>query len=648
MGHSQVWKLCSHLLAILLVLVIGVNNQCSNAQQAYNGDTYFCSNSGNTSCGAFALYRAQPGYADITSIATLFNTDSTTLANLNQVPAIWTLSMWQPIIIPLTCICYNQTSYVNLTHNIASGDTFYGLSVIQFESLSTTNAVINANPTLDYYNLQIGTPMIFPVRCGCPSLAQIAAGVTSLVTYPIVDGDSLGNIAASFGVPADSVINANTLVGGDSSVSPQSTLLIPINISTPNYTGFVSPSAPASPSCGHCSSKTGEYVGIAVGVCACVVIFIVAALCLVSALKKRKEKEGKRSNGGKVHIEAPLILETSGSGGNLNASVAKMQNGLSKKGLLADPLAGMTDLVGFDRSTVFTYEEVSDATNNFSNSNILQGSVYRGVLKGQVVAIKQMKGNVSQELKILSRVHHSNLIKLVGLCVKEAEHLYLAYEYAENGSLSDCLHTDFLSRNKLNTKSSSYLSWTMRVQIALDAASGLEYIHDYVSPSYVHKDVKSSNILLDRSFRAKIANFAMAKSGGSHDMMTRHIAGTYGYMAPEYLNHGLVTTKADVFAFGVVLLELLSGKEAIYEGPRGEERFLYSSIIPILESPDPVPSLKRWIDPVLSTNYPLDIALSMAILARRCVDPDPLQRPSMKDIMFALSNCLNASLEWES
>ncbi|CAM6089636.1 unnamed protein product [Calypogeia fissa] len=655
MGQSQIWSLCRHLLAVLLVLVIGLNIQSSHAQQLYNGETYYCSDSGKTSCGAFALYRGQTGYTDLTTIAGLFNTRANTLANLNNLTVNGILTIGQPVVIPLTCICYNQTSYANLTRIIVSGDTFYDLNVNQFESLSTTNAVINANPTLDYYDLQIGTPMIFPVRCACPSLAQIAANVTSLVTYPILKEDSTSQIALSFGASTDSVINANNLVGANTVINPQTTLLIPINTSTPHYKAVVFPSTPApgtgpsaaptSPSGGHSSSKTGEYVGIALGVSAGVVIFLVAALCLFLVLKRRREKEGKAR---KTDTEAPLVLEKTGSGGNLNARAASIQDGSNKKGLLGDALAGMADLVGSDRPSLFTYEEVSDATNNFSDSNILQGSVYGGVLNGQVVAIKQMKGNVSQELKILCRVHHSNLIKLVGLCVKEEEHLYLVYEYAENGSLSDCLHTDFLSRNKLSTKSSSYLSWTMRVQIALDSASGLEYIHDYVSPSYVHKDVKSSNILLDSAFRAKIANFAMAKSGGGNDMMTRHIAGTYGYMAPEYLNHGLVTTKADVFAFGVVLLELLSGEEAISEGTGGEERCLYSAIRPILDSPDPVSSLKRWIDPFLSTNYPVDTALSIATLANSCVDPDPVQRPSMKEITFALSNCLNASLEWET
>ncbi|CAM6089635.1 unnamed protein product [Calypogeia fissa] len=248
MGHLQIWSLCRHLLAVLLVLVTGLNNQCSNAQQLYNGETYVCSDSGQTSCGAYVLYRGQTGYTDLTSIAALFNTRARKLANLNKLPLNRTLTIGQPVIIPLTCNCYNQTSYANLTHNIASGDTFYELNVNQFEFLSTTNAVINANPTLDYYNLQIGTPMIFPVRCACPSLAQIGADVKSLVTYPIVDGDSLGSIAASFGVVTESVINANTLVGENSRIGPQTTLLIPINTRMPHYKALFIPSAAPSPS----------------------------------------------------------------------------------------------------------------------------------------------------------------------------------------------------------------------------------------------------------------------------------------------------------------------------------------------------------------------------------------------------------------
>lgn len=249
-------------------------------------------------------------------------------------------------------------------------------------------------------------------------------------------------------------------------------------------------------------------------------------------------------------------------------------------------------------------------------------------------------------------------VKLVGMCVAGPEHLYLAFEYAENGSLSDCLcNQSAISHNRFS-QSTAYLPWTPRVQIALDIASGLEYIHNYTKPSFVHKDLKSSNILLDGNFRAKVANFGMAKSSassGAGPLLTRHITGTQGYMAPEYLEHGLVTPKADVFAFGVALLEILSGKEAILRPGdggigAGKERALSDVIHDVLdESGDnQMERVKAFMDPLLHNAYPLETACSVASLARTCVDADPEVRPSMKDITFALSKMLVTSLEWES
>jgi serine/threonine protein kinase len=236
-----------------------------------------------------------------------------------------------------------------------------------------------------------------------------------------------------------------------------------------------------------------------------------------------------------------------------------------------------------------------------------------------------------------------------------SEHLYVVYEYAENGSLSDCLHKEADPTSNFS-RSVPFLPWTTRVQIALDVASGLDYIHNYTNPSFVHKDVKSSNILLDGNFRAKVANFGMAKSAdgtAAGPMLTRHIVGTQGYMAPEYLEHGLVTPKADVFAFGVVLLEILSGQEAIIrpgEGDVGQwkERVLSSQVGEILEGDNYKENLQAWMDPLLQNGYPLDTACSVAQLAKTCVDSDPALRPNMKDITYALSKMLASSLEWES
>jgi serine/threonine protein kinase len=148
----------------------------------------------------------------------------------------------------------------------------------------------------------------------------------------------------------------------------------------------------------------------------------------------------------------------------------------------------------------------------------------------------------------------------------------LVYEYAKNGSLNNCLSDkEAIGRNKF-TQSAAYLPWTVRVWIVLDMASRLEYIHNYTNPSFVYKDVKSSNILLDKHFWAKVANFGMAKSAAlsrAGPQLMRHITGTQGYMAPEYLEHGLVIVKADAFAYGVVLLEILSRKDDKQEREHG-------------------------------------------------------------------------------
>lgn len=176
----------------------------------------------------------------------------------------------------------------------------------------------------------------------------------------------------------------------------------------------------------------------------------------------------------------------------------------------------------------------------------------------------------------------------MGMCACGSENLYLVFEYAENGSLSDCLHYEMAYPSSSFSRTVGLLSWKLRVQIALDVASGLEHLHNYTNPSLVHKDVKSSNILLDENFRAKVANFGMVRSASTSSpmQMTKHIVGTQGYMAPEYLEHGMVTTKIDVFSFGRVLLELLSGREATFTNALGGLCLLSETIFEILQDDD--------------------------------------------------------------
>ncbi|RVX19498.1 LysM domain receptor-like kinase 3 [Vitis vinifera] len=310
----------------------------------------------------------------------------------------------------------------------------------------------------------------------------------------------------------------------------------------------------------------------------------------------------------------------------------------------------MASSFNLDKATVFSYIEVCDATCNFSMSLKIgqgsYGSVYLGKLRGIDVAIKQMKETKSKEffseLHILSRVHHTNLIKLIGYA-GGGDSLFLVYEFAQNGALSHHLH-------RPTARGYKPLQWTTRLQIALDAARGLEYIHEHTKPYYVHRDVKTSNILLDSNFRAKIADFGLVKlfehSPNSAAAASR-IVGTFGYLAPEYIRDGCVTTKSDVYAYGVVLMELLTGQPALSRDANpGNDQYIEHRSLLLSALNDSHDSLMQCIDPNL-IHYHADSVFQMALLSKDCVDDDWNQRPDMSSIVIRLLHLLARSREWE-
>ncbi|XP_047249795.1 lysM domain receptor-like kinase 3 isoform X1 [Capsicum annuum] len=221
--------------------------------------------------------------------------------------------------------------------------------------------------------------------------------------------------------------------------------------------------------------------------------------------------------------------------------------------------------ISVDKYVEFTYEELATSTNDFSIANKIgqggSGAVYYAELRGKKAAIKKMDMEAMREflaeLKVLTNVHHLNLVPLIGYCVEGS--LFLVYEYVENGHIGQ--HLRGTGRDPL--------PWSKRVQIALDSASGLEYIHEHTVPVYIHRDIKTVNILIDKNFHAKVADFGLTKltKVGSSSLQTR-LVGTFGYMPLEYAQYGDVSPKVDVYAFGVVLYELISAKEAIVK-PNG-------------------------------------------------------------------------------
>ncbi|XP_039131956.1 probable receptor-like protein kinase At1g80640 [Dioscorea cayenensis subsp. rotundata] len=274
-------------------------------------------------------------------------------------------------------------------------------------------------------------------------------------------------------------------------------------------------------------------------------------------------------------------------------------------------------------------------TNNFSDSNVLGqggfGCVYKAQFEeGVLAAVKKLDGGgyecvreFENELNLLERIRHANIISLAGYCIHE-ETRFLVYELMQNGSLETLLH---------GPTRGSTLTWHIRMKIALDTARGLEYLHEHCDPPIIHRDLKSSNILLDSDFNAKIADFGLAVTSGNLSKGHVKISGTLGYVAPEYLLDGKLSEKSDVYAFGVVLLELLMGRRPVEKLGPSQCQTLVTWAMPQLTDRSKLPNL---IDPAIRNTMDLKHLYQVAAVAVLCIQPEPSYRPLITDILHSL------------
>eukprot|EP00258_Populus_trichocarpa_P030877 XP_024446896.1 probable LRR receptor-like serine/threonine-protein kinase At1g05700 isoform X1 [Populus trichocarpa] len=290
----------------------------------------------------------------------------------------------------------------------------------------------------------------------------------------------------------------------------------------------------------------------------------------------------------------------------------------------------------------FTYTEIVSITNNFQT--IIGeggfGKVYLGNLNdGRQVAVKLCQSSNQgykeflAEVQLLKIVHHRNLVFLVGYC-NEKENMALVYEYMANGNLKD----------QLLENSTNMLNWRARLQIAVDTAQGLEYLHNGCRPPIVHRDLKSSNILLTENLQAKIADFGLSKAfaneGDSH--VTTVPAGTPGYIDPEFRASGNLNKKSDVYSFGILLCELITGQPPLIRGYQGHTHIL-QWVSPLVERGD----IQSIIDPRLQGEFSTNCAWKALEIALSCVPPTSIQRPDMSDILGELKECLAMEMSSE-
>ncbi|KAL6136933.1 hypothetical protein ACLB2K_062228 [Fragaria x ananassa] len=572
---------------LLLRLCFEASSDCSTSQ----------------TCEALGSYYVWQG-SNLSFIGDMMNTTDVIIYSFNEARMTNkdSVEAGKRLDIPFTCDCINGSFLGHVfQYDVVTGDTYDTVATKYYSNLTTVEAMAWFNSEYPANNIpNVNTQLKVVVNCSCGDSKVGNYGL--FITYPLRDGDTLASIAEQEELE-ESVLQ---------SYNPD------VNFS--RGTGYVY--IPGKGLAG------GAIAGIVVGVIAGVLL---VAGCVYFGVYRKKK------------VDTSVLLPTSQDQSSQNGrSLGAIPDKSTESNSGSRGPTGIT----VDKSVEFSYEELSRATDNFSLANKIGqggfGAVYYAELRCEKAAIKKMDMQASKEflaeLNVLTRVHHLNLVRLIGYCVEGS--LFLVYEYIENGNLSQ----------HLRGSERDPIPWSNRVQIALDSARGLEYIHEHTVPVYIHRDIKSANILIDKNYHAKVADFGLTKltEVGSTSLPTR-LVGTFGYMPPEYAQYGEVSPKVDVYAFGVVLYELISAKEAVMrENASGaESRGLVGLFEEVLNQPDPRENLQKVVDPRLGDNYPLESVRKMAQLAKACVHEEKDLRPSMRSIVVALMTLSSSTEDWD-
>ncbi|KAM1170844.1 hypothetical protein ACFX15_020720 [Malus domestica] len=524
----------------------------------------------------------------------------------------------QDYLISVPCSCKNISGTVgyfyDTTYKVKQFDTFYNVST----------KIYSGQPLYIEEEIpQFKTDADFPIHlpCGCvQSQSQI------VVTYTVQEHDTLSDIGTLLSAKIENIEKMNkNMTENPSYIVVGWVLFVPMEKN------------------GLRTSKPGFRHKWSILVAILLAVTLLSISTLIFILYRRRKPEQN------VEVpDKPVSTSLKSSKSSAPHRSLSLHNQLLHKENMGD-----VAIFESDGLVIFSLEEIEEATGYFDETKKIgeggYGSVFLGVIRGKEVAIKKMKSNSTKEffaeLKVLCKIHHINVVELLGYASGD-DHLYLVYEYVQNGSLSEHLHDPLL-------KGHQPLSWTARTQIAVDAAKGIEYIHDHTKARYVHRDIKTSNILLDEGFRAKVADFGLAKLVGrtnEEDVFATRLVGTPGYLPPESVKELQVTHKTDVFAFGVVLAELITGQRALFRDNRepGKMKSLITVIKKVFQDDHPEAALEAATDGNLRSNYPMEDMFKMAEIAEWCMSEEAVERPEMREIVVMLSQIATSSIEWEA
>ncbi|PKI60363.1 hypothetical protein CRG98_019299 [Punica granatum] len=578
------------------------------------------SSESETRCSTFAVLRTNSRFSSLSNLSFYLGINKFVVADTNGFSADTEfLPRDLPLLIPIDCKCNSAAGVfeAELTKTAIKGESLFGI-LDSLEGLTSCQAIWDKNPRVLPWNLGDGISLTVPIKCACPTFDK-SPGTRLLITYPLAKGDSVSTLASRFNTTQEAIILTNNRTSGGFFFDPErlSSSIPPVNRRGKRRKMW----------------SAWIYIaltGVAVGIC-----IAVAAVFTIIHLKRRRDNNhssGKKPGGLVDDVELQ----------QLSLSIRTTSD---KKVSFEGSVIGTTTPRNKVLLETFTLEELRKATEGFSASNHIGGSVHHGRLGGKSLAIKITRPETVAKVEFglfKDGSHkHPNIVRLLGTCLSEASadsDSYFVFEYAKNGSLKDWIHGGLAIKSQFIASCDCFLTWAQRLRICLDVAMALQYMHHIMSPSYIHRNVKSRNIFLDEEFNAKIGNFGMPVSPEEGDPGPGPNC-SQAYLAPEFVRQGKICPSLDVFAYGVVLLEVLTGRPPVIgasEG-RGEKGIhLSEKIKSVLNSEDAEGEIREWIDGAIGDSYPIEGALQLANLARACTEEDPTLRPSAGEVVEVL------------
>lgn len=586
------------------------SSNCTS-NESFPGTRYTC-NSTHDSCKTFLVYRANERFQTISDVSELFNMNSDDVLQVNNLTSSsQVLKQGKEVLVPVRCTCSGQFYEASFSYKVHENTTFSEIACRVFEGLLKSITLAEENlPQGD--KPQGVSELHVPLRCACPhDNFTRSMRVKYLVTYPLIEGDEPKELSEKFGISPEDFWSVNQL-NPLSTLFPETSVLVPLRDGPIRI--FDMPDSPSPPPgflptfpvvrTQESTQPSNLYIG------GSVIGFLLFIALLASGLYMKRLRKCKV-----VHSFTPT---------NSTFLFSPMKSPLSTRtGRSPTPSCLSPDLLVGIKYCLLNYsiEELRKATKDFCEENRIGDSVYKGFVNNIQVMIKRMRyEDTRQVIDLHSKINHVNIVNLLGVCFGEnnVPWSYLVFELPKNGCLRDCLSDPC---NPLN--------WHTRTQIAFDIATCLYYLHCCAFPSYAHMNVSSRNIFITANWRGKLADVGRALASSAKP--TKRSDTTEipkGWMAPEYLMHALVSEKVDIFAFGVFLLELISGSDG---------KSVKDSLALLLDeaSEGRFEGLRSFMDPNLK-DYSLLEALCLSSLAYDCVADDPLHRPTMDDIMKVL------------